>query len=158
MAARTEWSGSSGARRSRSVERIRQKARTATNPIAMPPMIPITHCASSSIRHPADVQESRSLRLNPARKLHFRSSMKSWLRGWKLWAVVALVVTGFLLMLAQDQDTIRVQSPVAATDTGFPEYLASLVGASVLRSDTYTVLRNGDQVFPAMLDAIKQAR
>jgi cardiolipin synthase A/B len=84
--------------------------------------------------------------------------MRRWLRGWKFWVVVGLALTGFLLMLAQDQDTVRVQSPVAVTDTGFPEYLASLVGASVQHGDTYTVLRNGDQVFPAMLDAIKQAQ
>ena len=32
------------------------------------------------------------------------------------------------------------------------------VGASVHRGDTFTVLRNGDEVFPAMLDAIRQAR
>ncbi len=84
--------------------------------------------------------------------------MKRWLRGWKFWVLFGLAVTGFLLLLAQDQDTIRVQSPVAATDTGFPEYLASLLGSSVLHDDTYTVLRNGDEVFPAMLDAIKQAQ
>ena len=84
--------------------------------------------------------------------------MKSWLRGWKLWVVIALAVTGFLLLLAQDQDTVRVQSPVAVSDTRFADYLASLVGTSVLHGDAYTVLRNGDQVFPAMLDAIKQAQ
>jgi cardiolipin synthase len=81
-----------------------------------------------------------------------------WLRGWKLWVLVGLGVTAALLLLAQDQETLRVESPVAATEARFPDYIASLVGAPVEPGDRYTVLRNGNEVFPAMLDAIKDAR
>ena len=59
-----------------------------------------------------------------------------------------------MLLLAQDQETLHVESPVAATDPRFSEYLASLVGAPVEPGDRYTVLKNGDETFPAMLDAI----
>jgi cardiolipin synthase A/B len=61
-------------------------------------------------------------------------------------------------MLAQDQETLTVQSPVSTEDARFPEYVASLLGAPVERGDRYTVLHNGDEVFPAMLEAIRQAQ
>jgi cardiolipin synthase len=60
-------------------------------------------------------------------------------------------------MLAQDQETLTVQSPVTASDPRFADYVASLTGAPVERGDRYWVLRNGDEVFPAMLEAIRQA-
>lgn len=83
---------------------------------------------------------------------------RPWLlRGWRLATIVVGIVVAFLLMLAQDQETLTVQSPVAASDPRFAEYVASLVGAPVERGDRYTVLRNGDEVFPAMLEAIRQA-
>jgi cardiolipin synthase A/B len=79
-------------------------------------------------------------------------------RRWPFWVLLALLVTGAMLLIAQDQDTVRVTIPVAAGDAAFPEYVATLVDAPVLTGDTWTVLRNGDEVFPAMLDAIRQAR
>lgn len=80
------------------------------------------------------------------------------LRGWRLGIVIGLAIVGFLLLLAQDQETLTVQSPVAATDPRFAEYVASLVGAPVESGDRYEVLRNGDEVFPPMLEAIRQAQ
>jgi cardiolipin synthase len=80
------------------------------------------------------------------------------LRGWKLWVLVGIGITALLLLIAQDQETLRVESPVAASDPRFDEYVASLVGAPVEPGDRYTVLKNGDEVFPAMLDAIQKAR
>ena len=83
--------------------------------------------------------------------------MRRTLRGWKLWTVIGVVITAVLLLIAQDQETLRVESPVAATDTRFPDYVAALVGAPV-DDGHFTPLRNGDEVFPAMLDTIRQAR
>jgi cardiolipin synthase len=80
------------------------------------------------------------------------------LRGWRLAIVCGVAVTGLLLMLAQDQETLRVQSPVAASDARFAHYVASLTGAAVEPGDHYDVLRNGDESFPAMLEAIKNAQ
>jgi cardiolipin synthase A/B len=90
--------------------------------------------------------------------LHLGGLMKSWRRGWRFWVLFGVAVTGALLLLAQDQETVRVRSAVAAADTQFPHYIASLVGAPYRVGDVYTVLRNGNEVFPAMLDAIRQAR
>jgi cardiolipin synthase len=72
--------------------------------------------------------------------------------------VVGLALMSFLLLLAQDQETLTVQSPVAAADPRYAEYLGSLVGAPVEPGDRYEVLRNGDEVFPPMLEAIRQAQ
>jgi cardiolipin synthase A/B len=84
---------------------------------------------------------------------------RPWLlRGWRLAIVAGLALMGLVLLFAQDQETLRVQSPVAATDPGFAEYVASLVGAPVEPGDRYEVLRNGDEVFPPMLEAIRQAK
>ncbi len=73
------------------------------------------------------------------------------------WSLAALMAAAALLLLAQDQETLKVESPVAAGDTRFIEYVASLVGAAVESGDEHLVLRNGDEVFPAMLDAIRRA-
>ena len=63
-----------------------------------------------------------------------------------------------MVFFAQDPETLLVESPVEATDPTFPEYIASLVGSPVETGDAYTVLRNGDETFPAMLSAIESAK
>ena len=87
------------------------------------------------------------------------SSMKRprWRRRWVWWTGAGLAVAALLLLLAQDQETLQVESPVAASDPRVAEYIASLVGAKVETGDEYQVLRNGDEVFPAMLDAVRRA-
>jgi cardiolipin synthase len=83
---------------------------------------------------------------------------RPWLlRGWRLAVLIGIAITGVLLLLAQDQETLTVQSPVTVNDPRFAEYVASLVGASSDHGGRYDVLRNGDETFPAMLDAIKGA-
>ena len=74
------------------------------------------------------------------------------------WVLAGVAVTAGLLLIAQDQDTLRVESPVAASDPRFADYVASLVGAPVEPGDHYEVLRNGDEAFPAMLAAIEAAQ
>lgn len=70
---------------------------------------------------------------------------------------VALIIAA-ALVIAQDQETLRVTTSLAATDARFPAYLARLLGHSLTSRDTYTVHRNGDDAFPAMLDAIAAAK
>ena len=72
--------------------------------------------------------------------------------------VIALIIVGMGLVIAQDQETLRVRTSVAATDPAFPGYLAKLSGHPLTSGDSYTVLTNGDAAFPAMLDAIAGAR
>jgi cardiolipin synthase len=87
-----------------------------------------------------------------------------WQKTWKkhyrpiLAVGLSLALVGLILFLAQDPATLRVESPVDAGDARFPDYVATLVGAPVHRGDTYTVLHNGDEAFPAMLAAIDGAR
>ncbi len=73
-------------------------------------------------------------------------------------SVVVVIVVAFALLLAQDQETLHIKSGVAAEDPVFPDYVASLTGSGITRGDEYQILVNGVQIFPAMLDAIRQAR
>jgi cardiolipin synthase A/B len=72
--------------------------------------------------------------------------------------LVAAGVVAVLLMLAQDQETLKVRSAVGAEESEHPAYIAALVGAGLTRGNRYDVLTNGDQIFPAMLEAIRGAR
>ena len=69
-----------------------------------------------------------------------------------------LLVVGALLAFAQDQVTLKIQSAHAADDSRFPGYVAVLLGAEATGGNQYTVLTNGDQIFPAMLAAVNGAR
>jgi cardiolipin synthase len=85
-------------------------------------------------------------------------SRPQYIPGWAKAVLIAIVATALFLMVAQDQETLTVQSPVPADDPRFADYVASLTGASVERGDRHTVLRNGDRAFPAMLEAIRSAK
>ena len=72
-----------------------------------------------------------------------------------------LIVCGIiaaLLAVAQDQETLKIESAYGAEDPHFPAYLAALVGADATGGNQYQVLDNGDEIFPAMLGAIDGAR
>jgi cardiolipin synthase A/B len=72
--------------------------------------------------------------------------------------LIVLVVVGGLLAIAQDQQTLRIESAHAAEDPLFPLYVAALLGGQATGGNRYTVLTNGDQIFPPMLDAVKGAK
>jgi cardiolipin synthase A/B len=72
--------------------------------------------------------------------------------------VIAMIVVGVGLVIAQDQETLRVRTSLAATDPRFPGYLAKLSGHALTSGDRYTVLTDGDAAFPEMLAAIGAAR
>ena len=78
-------------------------------------------------------------------------------RAFAILAVVAVVVAIFL-MLAQDNFTLKIRSAVGAREPGHASYIAALVDSDATRGNDYDVLTNGDQVFPAMLEAIKGAK
>jgi cardiolipin synthase len=71
--------------------------------------------------------------------------------------VAAMVIAGGLL-IAQDQETVRVRTSLGTTDPRFTDYLARLVGAPLTSGDSYIVHTDGDNAFPAMLSAIHGAR
>ena len=70
----------------------------------------------------------------------------------------ATVVIAILLMLAQDQQVLKIRSGVSAEDPRHPAYIAALVGSPLTRGNQYKVLTNGDEIFPAQLAAIRGAR
>src|ERR1044072_8789569 len=72
--------------------------------------------------------------------------------------VIGLIVVGMGLVIAQDQETLRVKTSLAATDRAFASYLAKLSGHPLSSGDSYTVLTDGDTAFPAMLAAIGAAK
>ena len=71
---------------------------------------------------------------------------------------VAAAVVAMGLLLAQDQVTLQVRTAVSAEDTRHPDYVAALVGTELSRGNAFDVLTNGDQILPAMLEAIDGAR
>ena len=72
--------------------------------------------------------------------------------------VVCLALVGGMLALAQDQLTLKIESAYQADDRQFPSYVAALLGVHPTGGNTYTVLANGDLIFPAMLAAVNGAQ
>jgi cardiolipin synthase A/B len=72
--------------------------------------------------------------------------------------LVAAALVVLLLMLAQDQETLKVRSAISADDPRYSAYVSALVGGALSKGNRYDVLTNGDQFFPAMLEAIRSAK
>ena len=79
-------------------------------------------------------------------------------RNLILGIVIVVAIIGAGLLIAQDQETLRVRTSVAAEDAQYPLYLSRLLGHPLTSGDSYTVLTNGDAAFPEMLKAIDAAR
>jgi cardiolipin synthase len=74
------------------------------------------------------------------------------------WIAVSIAAVAGLLFIAQDTTTLHVASAVGADDPRFPTYLARHLNAPLLQGTAFTPLQDGDEIFPAMLDAIRRAR
>ena len=72
--------------------------------------------------------------------------------------LIVFAVVATLLAIAQDQETLKIESVYAANDANYPAYVAALLGVHSTGGNQYQVLTNGDQIFPAMLAAIDGAR
>jgi len=83
-----------------------------------------------------------------------------WARHHRILAgiLIGLIVLAAGLLIAQDQETIQIKSPLAVDDPRYPQYLANLLGHRLTSNDSYTVLTNGPRAFPAMLAAINNAK
>jgi cardiolipin synthase len=68
------------------------------------------------------------------------------------------LVVAALLLLAQDQVTLKLRSAVGAAEPRHASYLGGLLGVQLSRGNRFTVLTNGDQIFPAMLEATRNAK
>ncbi len=72
-----------------------------------------------------------------------------------------LIVFGIIaaiLTLSQDEQTLKIESAYAAQDAQFGGYITALLGVETTSGNEYTLLTNGDEFFPAMLDAIQRAK
>jgi hypothetical protein len=71
-----------------------------------------------------------------------------------------LIVFGILVLLlavAQDQETLKIESAHSADNPLFPAYVAALLNAQASGGNSYTVVDYGDQIFPSMIAAINGA-
>jgi cardiolipin synthase len=78
-------------------------------------------------------------------------------RAFFILFIAAAVVAG-LLLLAQDQVTLKIHSAAGAKEPRHTNYIAGLLSTPVAQGSRFTVLTNGDQIFPAMLAAIAGAK
>ena len=90
------------------------------------------------------------LEIAPVKLPHTRNVVRGFI------IAIGIITAG--LVIAQDQETLRVKTSLAAEDPRFPEYLARLLGHPLTQGDTYIVHTNGEKAFPAMLDAIARAQ
>jgi cardiolipin synthase len=72
--------------------------------------------------------------------------------------LIGAIVLAVGLLIAQDQETLRIRSPLSADDPRFPPYLANLLGHRLTSNDSYVVRTDGEQAFPAMLASIEHAK
>jgi cardiolipin synthase len=72
--------------------------------------------------------------------------------------IVVAAVFGLIVVFAQDPSTVRLDSAVPVEDARFLEYAAAVTASPGTHGDRYEMLLNGDQIYPAMLDAIRTAR
>src|SRR5690349_5586126 len=73
---------------------------------------------------------------------------------------VTLVVVLAMLNLTTGEKPVRkhVEHLYAIGDPQFQRTLGVLLGPDILPGNRFEVLLNGDEIFPAMLDAIRQAK
>src|ERR1044072_1096778 len=71
---------------------------------------------------------------------------------------VVLLVFCLRVPFAQAPSTVRLDSAISIEDTRFPDYLAAVTASPSTHGDRYEMLLNGDQVYPAMLGALRTPR
>jgi cardiolipin synthase len=96
--------------------------------------------------------------IEPLRALPLRARVRRRVPLLLKILLVVVIAVGLALLFAQDQETLHIKSGVAADDPVFPDYVAALTGSGITRGDEYQILVNGVEIFPALLDAIRQAR
>ena len=72
--------------------------------------------------------------------------------------LIVFSIIALLLVASKDLQTLQIESQHAAEDPLFPSYVAALLGAQATGGNRYDVLENGDQIFPAMVAAVGNAK
>jgi len=94
---------------------------------------------------------------SPLHALYLMRSVWNVRKRTKVIVVIAAVL-GLLLLFAQDPSTVRLDSAISIEDARFRDYVGAVTASPSSQGDRYEMLLNGDQVYPAMLDAIRNAR
>jgi cardiolipin synthase len=97
------------------------------------------------------VLDKRRHRLDRLARLHYSHKLV-------LSIIIVLAIVAVILTLSQDEQTLKIESAYGAADPRFAGYITTLLGVETTSGNQYTVLANGDEFFPAMLDAIAHAR
>jgi cardiolipin synthase len=83
-------------------------------------------------------------------------------RGAQLAVVVGLAIASLLLYVNLSSSERKVEHPIphlyATADSQFVRTMGNLLGPAFVPGNRITSLLNGDQTFPAMLEAIRSAR
>jgi cardiolipin synthase A/B len=84
------------------------------------------------------------------------------LRGAQLAVVVGLAIVVLLLYVNLSSSERKIERPIphlyATSDSQFARTMGNLLGPAFVTGNRVTSLLNGEQVFPAMLEAIRSAR
>ena len=80
------------------------------------------------------------------------------LRKLAILGLTTAAVLGVVLGIAQDQQTLKIRSEIGSDDPRTLAYIARLVGGGLSGGNSFRALSNGDQIFPAMLEAIAGAK
>ena len=93
-------------------------------------------------------------------KAKAKPQRQHWARHHRVLAalLIGVIVLAVGLLIAQDQETLRIRSSLSVEDPRFPPYLANLLGHRLTSNDSYVVHTDGEQAFPAMLAAIEHAK
>src|SRR3546814_5744474 len=95
--------------------------------------------------------------------------LRRWNPGWSrkrmIWTVVTTaLLTGLAVVIALNFATPtkqlerKIEHRYAVSDPQFRREMGVLLGPSILPGNSVTDLENGDEIFPAMLDAIRGAQ
>jgi cardiolipin synthase len=97
------------------------------------------------------VLDVRRHRLDRLKQLHYAHKLV-------LSIIIVFGIIAIILVLSQDERTLKIESAYGAQDPRFAAYITALLGVETTSGNEYTLLSNGDEFFPAMLDAIRNAK
>src|SRR6185369_791250 len=72
--------------------------------------------------------------------------------------VLALGAVAFVTFTSEKEIRLPVRSPYSVEDAQFQRSMSTLLGPALVPGNRVDTLLNGDQIFPAMLQAIRNAR
>jgi cardiolipin synthase A/B len=87
-----------------------------------------------------------------------RKRPMAWIIFATVVATVAIVLIGVNFMSAEKKIERRIERLYSLDDPRFGQELGVLLGPQFLPGNRHTALQNGDQIFPAMLAAIRSAK